>query len=120
MFGRGRSKEDLVVENAKLQVQVELLQKQNGELISQVTILQQALVAKESPKAYEDQMIDRGIARDYRKVDNRAAKEQEIVNRYMADLERARLFDSADDMNDLLSVFVTTGTDNPVHDVNES
>ena len=120
MFGRGRSKEDLVVENAKLQVQVELLQKQNGELISQVTVLQQALVAKESPRAYEDHMIDRAEARDYKKPNERARQEQEIINDYLSNLEKTRLFDSADDMDDLLSVFATTATDNPIHDNSES
>lgn len=118
MFGR-KSKEDLLIDNVKLTVQNESLIKQLETMTKMVDTLQSALVAKESPKAYEDHMIDRASSKTFKASNDKVSEQQRIINDYLNAMENGRLNDSSD-LEDLLKCYTTPLTGNPVSDNSES
>lgn len=119
MFGK-----DVAIENARLEVRVEMLDKQletvvaeNRELKAMLSRAQEALVAKESPEAYRDHKNAEYEASMVPMTDEEKA--EAVANRrraetnanYIAEIERP-LFRDADDLIQMLTR--PEGTPSPV------
>jgi peptidoglycan hydrolase CwlO-like protein len=115
---KGDIERELIHAEAKidtLQALLDSAQADRGELKSQVTKLQDALVAARAPEAYRDQQIAR-------EDENRAPVDPELIERnkliqkttteYMSGLEKP-LFKSADDLDDLLARSLMRTTEGP-------
>jgi peptidoglycan hydrolase CwlO-like protein len=115
---KGDIERELIHAEAKidtLQALLDSAQADRGELKSQVTKLQDALVAARAPEAYRDQQIAR-------EDENRAPVDPELIERnkliqkttteYMSGLEKP-LFKSADDLDDLLARSLMRNAEGP-------
>lgn len=119
MFGT-KSKEELIVANAKLEAKIEGLQEQNAQLLKMVDNLTEALIAKQSPEAYADQIADRNRAKDYKAPSNKLAEEEDVIRQYLTQLESGDLMKTGDDLTNLLGLYQTTMTDVSVAGNDES
>ena len=130
-MGWGDSKRDLVVaENAGMKREIELLRDQiadlkenRSELIKQLKATQEALIAKESPDAYQEilaaRAADKQITPEEIKERELQKKQIAIANAYINSMEDP-LFKDKDDMESMLSRAVGIPELKSVHENGES
>ncbi len=108
---------------ARLETIVEHLTQENQYLREQVSKLQEALFAKESPVAYQHMKMDEaaanfddGLTPEQRERRNKVA---EVTKKWVQQLE-APLFEDADDMVSALSKQIGAPEPSSLHDNSES
>jgi FtsZ-binding cell division protein ZapB len=121
-------KKELEEEVSKLRGKVEFLEHQNeairthnDTLIKMVDRLQEALIAKESPAAYEQMMLDKHEEKNplTEEQKKKLKLEHETYN-WMAAEEERPLFDNAEDMVDRLRTILGTPELESIHGNDES
>lgn len=119
MFGK-KSKDELIIESTKLQVQCELYQKQIADLMAMVKNLQDALIAKEAPRAYDDLSHDRRSAGFDPTAHLKKSKENtDLVHRYLDALENGELYNEGGGIDELLALYSTSVTEEHMGDPDE-
>lgn len=127
VFGNGKLGEALE-EVAKLKGRIEFLEHQkealeahNENLLNMIEKLQDALIAKESPAAFDQMQADKAVERNplTEEEKKRLHIEHETYN-WMAAQEEKPLFDGADDMVDRLRTILGTPEPESLHGNDES
>jgi chromosome segregation ATPase len=118
---------DLLKEKAKLEAKLEVyderLNDYRSQIVSlekQVTNLQNALVSKEAPNAYQDAKETEEILTEDQKEEIKKQKRAAEINRELLDNMEAPLFVDADDMFELLTTTSGAPEADSVHDNQES
>ena len=118
MFG-GKTKLKLAVALSSLELltkEIETLRQDKVELVTRLNLLQDALVAKESPIAYRDRQYTPEV-----KPDPRISNDLEMMHRYMEELKSDRpMFDTADDLIYLVNSARGVPQSKSIHNNDES
>lgn len=112
MFG----KKDLAIENAKLEVKLEFLSKENAYLKNKLDELQKTLISKISPMAYSD-LIYKETKESETDIQNK--EELKFLKEYSSQIEKP-LFNDADEMMSKISSMIGFDPPKSLHDNQES
>jgi hypothetical protein len=119
------------VNSAVLSMKVELLEKVLQEktdlidkLLAQLESTQKALVAKESPEAYREQVtreLEAAITPAQRQAMEEESKKNKLVNQFTTEIEREHYFEDPDELLSLFTGTLMKGTEpGSVHGNEES
>lgn len=118
MFGR-KSKTELAVQSKMVELltaQVEALSKEKTDLLDRMNKLQDALVAKESPQAYQDRQYVPTV-----KPPENVINDLKIMSKYMEELRSDKpMFETADDLISLVSSVRGVPQSRSIHGNDES
>lgn len=112
---------DLLIENTKLSVKLEMLEQEAVRLRQRVSELEKALLSKVAPEAYRDQLYREAQVNPQveSEEDKNLKLENEILRNYAVQIERP-IFDGAEDMITKLSGIIGIQPPESFHNNEES